>query len=168
MHRHAVLIERFYAAFAALDGRAMQACYAPDARFSDPAFELRGADQIGAMWQMLCEAARTDGTDHWRLQVGGIGADDRHGHAHWEPHYRFGPDRRPVHNVIDAAFTFDDQGRIVRHVDRFDFWRWSRQALGAPGWLLGWTPWLRGRVRRQAARNLARWRAGRTGGPTPS
>ena len=33
---NADLIERFYAAFAARDGGAMAACYAPDARFSDP------------------------------------------------------------------------------------------------------------------------------------
>jgi ketosteroid isomerase-like protein len=37
------LIERFYAAFGRKDGDAMAACYAPDARFSDPVFgELRG------------------------------------------------------------------------------------------------------------------------------
>ena len=44
---------------------------------------------------------------------------------------------------------------VIRHVDRFDFWRWSRQALGAPGWLLGWTSLLRGKVRAQAAKGLA-------------
>ena len=166
MHPNVALIERFYAAFEALDGDAMQACYAEDAHFSDPAFDLHGAQEIGAMWRMLCEAARERGREHWRLAVDGIEADDHGGRAHWEPHYLFGPAARPVHNVIDARFTFRD-GHIVRHVDHFDFWRWSRQALGAPGWLLGWTPWLRAQVRRQAARNLARWRAARTGRPTP-
>ena len=52
------LIERFYAAFDRKDGDAMAACYAPDARFSDPAFgELRGAEP-GAMWRMLTSQAR--------------------------------------------------------------------------------------------------------------
>jgi len=41
----------------------------------------------------------------------------------------------------------------------FDFWAWSRQALGLPGWLLGWTPWLRRKVRATAARNLAKFMA---------
>ncbi|TMH06089.1 MAG: DUF4440 domain-containing protein, partial [Betaproteobacteria bacterium] len=59
-----------------------------------------------------------------------------------------------VHNAIDARFEFRD-GLVIRHVDRFDFWRWSRQALGAPGWLLGWTSLLRGKVRAQAAKGLA-------------
>ena len=40
-------IERFYAAFAALDADTMQRCYAPDARFDDEAFSLHGAEQIG-------------------------------------------------------------------------------------------------------------------------
>ena len=62
-------------------------------------------------------------------------------------------------NRIDAEFEFDSAGLIKRHRDRFDFWAWSRQALGLPGWLLGWTPWLRNKVRATAARNLAKFMA---------
>jgi len=51
-------IERFYAAFAALDADTMQRCYAPDARFDDEAFSLQGAEQIGGMWRMLCTATK--------------------------------------------------------------------------------------------------------------
>ena len=52
------LVVRFYDAFARLDGDAMAACYAPDARFSDPAFgELRG-EEPGAMWRMLTGRAQ--------------------------------------------------------------------------------------------------------------
>jgi hypothetical protein len=60
-----------------------------------------------------------------------------------------------VHNRIDARFEFDAAGLISRHVDRFNFWRWSRQALGLKGWLLGWTSLVRDKVRAQAAKNLA-------------
>jgi hypothetical protein len=49
-------------------------------------------------------------------------------------------------------------GAIVEHTDRFDFWRWSRQALGPLGWALGWSPIVRGRVQRTAAGQLARFR----------
>ena len=41
--------------------------------------------------------------------------------------------------------------------DRFDFWKWSRQALGLPGWLLGWSSALRAKVQARAAGNLARF-----------
>jgi hypothetical protein len=159
-HPHAALLQRLYDAFAALDADAMQACYAADASFRDEVFTLEGAAAIGAMWHMLCEATRERGGDAWRLEASGIAADAERGRAHWQAWYRFGAGGRPVHNVIDATFEFRD-GLIARHVDRFDFWRWSRQALGAPGWLLGWTPALRRKVRATAAAKLARWRAAR-------
>ena len=67
-----------------------------------------------------------------------------------------------VHNIIEAKFEFDQAGLITRHRDSFDFWRWARQALGAPGMLLGWSPFLRGKVRAQAAANLKKFLAQKT------
>ena len=150
-------VERLYAAFAQLDADAMAACYAPQASFDDEAFSLRGRAQVGAMWAMLCEAVKTKGRDVWKLEVSQITDHS----AHWEPTYRFTATGRMVHNIIDAEFEFDSAGLITRHRDRFDFWRWARQALGTPGLLLGWTPLLRSKVRTQAAKNLARFMASR-------
>lgn len=150
-HPHALLIARFYEAFQRRDAATMAACYHRDVHFSDPVFpDLRGP-QAGAMWAMLC--AR--GTD-LRVEPSGIRADDARGAAHWDARYTFSGSGRKVHNAIDATFEFRD-GLIVRHIDRFDFWRWARQALGPTGLLLGWTPFLRGKVRAQAARSLAGW-----------
>ena len=146
-------ITRFYAAFAKLDGQAMQACYAADARFDDPAFSLRGRDQVGGMWRMLCDATKAKGADVWRLEV----RDITDSSAHWEAHYRFSATGRLVHNRIDASFDIGPDGLIRRHTDQFDFWTWSRQALGTPGLLLGWTPFLRNKVRTTAAANLCRF-----------
>jgi ketosteroid isomerase-like protein len=149
-HPNAALIERFYAAFARRDAAAMTACYAPDARFTDPVFDLTGPE-VGAMWSMLCERGK-DLALAWR----DVRADDVTGSAHWEPRYTFSATGRPVHNVIDAAFTFRG-GRIATHVDRFDLWRWTRMALGAKGTLLGWTPMVRNAIRAQARRGLYAW-----------
>jgi hypothetical protein len=148
-------IRRFYEAFTRLDDAAMTACYRADARFDDEAFSLQGAPQIGGMWRMLCTATRNNAAAraHWRLELSQVTPSS----AHWEPHYLFGPAGRPVHNRIDASFEFDGQGLISRHHDRFDFWSWSRQALGAPGWLLGWSPLLRQKVRGTAAAQLRRF-----------
>lgn len=146
-------IEGFYAAFARLDSDAMTACYAEEARFDDEAFSLTGRRQIGGMWAMLCSATRAKGLAQWQLQA----SDITERTAHWQAHYLFSATGRVVHNRIDAEFEFDARGLITRHRDRFDFWRWSRQALGLPGWLLGWTPFLRRKVRAQAAANLKRF-----------
>ena len=161
LHDNEALIARFYAAFAALDAVGMAACYAADASFEDPVFTLDGRDEIGSMWAMLCAATRDHGRA-WRLEASDIHADASSGRAHWEAHYRFSATGRLVHNRIDASFRFRD-GLIVEHVDRFDFWAWARQALGAPGLLLGWTPMLRNKVRAQAAAKLVLFRAGRVG-----
>jgi ketosteroid isomerase-like protein len=152
MHPHAALIERFYASFAKRDWAGMAACYHSDVHFSDEAFDLHGAD-AGMMWRMLL----TNGKD-LTLEYSGIEADDRTGRAHWDARYTFSATGRKVLNRIDASFEFRD-GLIVRHVDRFDFWTWSRQALGAPGLLLGWTPFLKNKVRATAAGNLKRYLA---------
>jgi ketosteroid isomerase-like protein len=156
MHPNAVLIDRFYKAFALRDWAAMARCYHPQVHFSDEVFDLRGGD-AAMMWRMLC----TTGRD-LRLVHRDVAADDRAGRAHWTADYTFSATGRRVHNEIDAAFTFQD-GLIVRHVDRFDFWKWSRQALGTPGLLLGWSGLLRGKVGAQAAKSLAAF-AARAGG----
>ena len=147
-HPHAALVERFYQALQRRDGAAMAACYHPEVRFSDPVFtELRGP-RAGAMWRMLTSRAPDLAVD-----FAGVTADAAAGAARWEARYTFGATGRRVHNVITATFAFRD-GSIVEHRDVFDFWRWSRQALGPAGWLLGWTPALRNKVRAQAARGL--------------
>ncbi len=152
-------LARFYTAFQNLDGEAMQACYASDAEFDDEAFSLRGREEVGAMWRMLCDVTKAKGRDVWKLDYSVTESS-----SHWEAHYRFSATGRMVHNIIDGEFTFDAQGLIKSHRDRFDFWRWSRQALGTPGLLLGWSPMLRNKVRAQAAKNLAAWRAKRANG----
>jgi hypothetical protein len=150
-------IETFDAAFARLDSATMAQCYADNARFDDEAFSLSGRQQIGGMWAMLCEATKAKGMDAWRLDASNI----TDASAHWEAHYRFSATGRLVHNIIEAKFEFGADGLIVRHRDSFDFWRWSRQALGTPGLLLGWSPFLKAKVRATAAGNLAKFLAAR-------
>ncbi|HSW15055.1 MAG TPA: nuclear transport factor 2 family protein [Solimonas sp.] len=158
MHRNAELIEKFYRAFAALDAATMASCYAEDVEFQDEVFTLHGKRETVGMWSMLCSGVKEKGADVWRLEHSGIAADDKTGCAHWDAHYRFTMTGRMVLNRIDAEFEFRD-GLIVRHRDRFDFWRWSRQALGAPGLLLGWTPLIRNKVQGTARANLQRFLA---------
>ena len=159
MHPNQNTLNNFYAAFAKLDADTMAACYAPDVVFDDEAFSLRGHEQVTGMWRMLCDATRSKGLDVWKLEYSDIQADATSGKAHWEAHYRFSATGRMVHNVIDGVFEFNGQGLISRHRDSFNFWSWSRQALGTPGLLLGWTPFLRQKVRATAAANLKKYLA---------
>ena len=81
--------------------------------------------------------------------------------------YTFTQTGRPVHNVIDATFEFDDDGRFVRHQDTFDLWRWSRMALGAKGAALGWTRAAKKAIRSQARKSLDAWMARASPAPAP-
>lgn len=141
-------VHRLYDAFRAGDGQAMEDCYASDATFRDPVFELRGSRRIGGMWKMLLA-----GGSDLEVEASDITCDGSTGSAHWEARYAFSG--RPVHNVVDATFRLEDD-LIVEHVDRFGFWRWSRQALGPVGVTLGWSPAVRSRVQRTANRRLDR------------
>ena len=148
MSQNTELIERFYGAFAQGDGDAMAACYAPDVQFSDPVFpDLRGP-RAGRMWQML-----TSAPGDVRIELLEHDADDERGAAHWKASYTFAQTGRRVVNDIEASFRFAD-GLIAEHHDDFSFHRWSRQALGSSGLLLGWTPMLRTAVRRKAGARL--------------
>lgn len=151
MSAHKELIETFYTAFQQRDHKTMAACYHPDAYFRDEAFELNGIEP-GAMWRMLCERANGMTIDF------SVTEKDGKVTAHWEPEYTFVQTGRRVHNIIDAEFEFKD-GKIIKHIDRFDFWRWSRQALGLPGLLLGWTPLLRKKVSKMAMGTLKEFMA---------
>jgi uncharacterized protein len=151
---NAGLIERFYAAFAERDGDAMAACYAPDARFSDPVFGDLSGPEPGGMWRMLTGRAQdltVDLVEH--------SAEGGQGSARWIAHYTFTQTGRPVTNDVRASFRFAD-GLIAEHHDEFDFHRWARQALGTSGLLLGWTPLLRSAVRRRARAGLDEFLAG--------
>lgn len=151
MHPHAALIARFYDAFQRRDAEAMAACYHPEVVFTDPVFgELRGR-RAGDMWRMLCSRA----TD-LSVVASGIAANDATGRARWIATYSFGKAKRPVRNVIEARFEFKD-GLIVRHDDSFSLWKWSSMALGPMGSLLGWTPLVQGRIRRDARKQLERF-----------
>lgn len=143
-------LTRFYGAFVQRDWSTMGNCYADDARFSDPVFPDLDATGVRAMWKMLL----TSGTDlkvtfHVQEENAECGV------CEWEAYYTFSKTGRKVHNIIRSEFELRD-GLIVRQRDHFSFWRWSRQALGMAGTLLGWSSALKKKVRASAASSLRR------------
>ena len=153
MKSNSNLITSFYEAFQRRDHAGMIACYHPSIHFTDPVFtDLRG-NEAKAMWHMLCER----GTD-LDVTFRDVKADDEEGRAHWEARYTFSKGSRPVHNVVDASFVFQD-GLIFRHTDAFDLWRWTRMAIGPAGTLLGWSGPFQNNVRATAMAGLKKFMA---------
>lgn len=149
------VVERFYSGFAACDAEEMVAGYAADVVFEDPVFgELRG-DDAADMWRMLCHGAEDLVVEH---RIGA--ADDRTAHVEWTAHYTFPATGRRVTNEVTTRMALRD-GLIVEHVDDFSMWRWSTQALGLSGRLLGWTPFFIRQVRSNARRGLRAYQRNR-------
>ena len=155
---HRQLIASFYEALGRRDAKTMNACYAPEATFTDPVFGKLDHDGLTAMWRMLCERGKD-----LHVVARDIDADDRHGHAHWTATYSYGPTKRRVVNEVDASFTLR-HGLIVEHVDRFNLKRWAKQALGISGHVLGFTPLLAPLVHKQATSALEAWQRRERGG----
>jgi ketosteroid isomerase-like protein len=147
------LIHRFYTAFQQGDYVTMQTCYHPQATFHDPVFQTLDSRQVKAMWQMLLTSARD-----LRVTFSDVSAEGGTGSCLWHAHYTFSRTGRPVHNVVRSAFTFRDD-KIFTQTDHFDFWRWSRQALGTTGLLLGWSPLVKNKVRGNAQQSLTKFMA---------
>ena len=155
MHPHESLIREFYAAFARRDAEGMARCYHEEVFFSDPVFpSLRGA-AAGDMWRMLLARA----TD-LEVTLDEASGDDQGGRSHWTARYTFTKTGRPVVNRVSGMFAFRD-GKIVRHYDRFSFYRWASQALGPLGRVLGWFAPLKWKVRKDAAKGLDKFRSQR-------
>lgn len=148
MNDYTTLLTSFYRALQARDGAAMAACYHPQARFSDAVFTDLSASEAGAMWTMLCNRGKD-----LRVEFRIINANESTAQVHWEAWYTFSASGNKVHNIIEAAFTFQD-GKIIRHTDHFDFPGWATQALGFKGWLLGRTQFLKRAVQKTAAKSL--------------
>jgi hypothetical protein len=145
-HPNLELINRFYQAFQRLEAPAMAVCYDPEVQFSDPVFGTLHGGEAADMWRMLTQRAQD-----FSLSYEAVSADALQGRARWTA-------GRTVVNRIEARFEFRD-GLILRHHDSFSVWRWARQALGLPGLLLGWTPFMRAAIRRKARRGLAAYQA---------
>lgn len=145
-------ITKFYDAFAGGDASKMCACYHPNIEFRDPIFGSLKGNDVCSMWKMLI--AKSNG--NVKIKFSEVKANDYQGSAVWEATYNFSKNNREVINRIRAEFFFRD-GLIMKHTDDFDIWKWSKQALGIPGYLLGWTGYMQKKIHKNALHSLKKY-----------
>ena len=145
------LIEKFYDSFAAGDAEGMISVYSDDIHFRDPAFGDLFGNDVKDMWRMLLKNSNGD----LKISYSDVHANEKNGSAKWIATYTFSKTGRQVVNKITANFEFSD-GKISSHNDHFDLWKWSRQALGLSGYLLGWSPFMKNKINTQAKALLRR------------
>ena len=141
--------QRFYDAFTVRDSYTMGLLYAEHATFSDPVFQLLNAKGTRLMWQMLLSRAEDD----FGIEFDIVEESASRARVNWVARYTFTATRRPVTNHVRTEMQLV-AGKIVRQQDEFSLWRWSSQALGPKGALLGWSPIVRNKIRAQAAASL--------------
>lgn len=152
IEQNRALIDTFYKAFKEKDADTMNACYAQHIVFEDPAFGRLNGDEARAMWSMLVERGGKElKVSHKVTEVSNGGAS-----ASWEAIYPFSKTLRLVHNKISAQFIIEE-GKIVYHKDTFNLWKWSGMALGLPGMLLGWSGFMKNKIRQQALSSLKKY-----------
>ena len=146
------LITKFYTAFANSDAKTKAECYHPKVHFIDPAFGLLKEEQVSKMWHMLLSKSK----GNIKIEFSNVKADDFAGSAKWVATYNFSKTNRKVINKITAEFVFQD-GLIIKHTDNFDVWKWSKQAFGTTGLLLGWTGFFHKKIQEQALLSLKKF-----------
>ena len=144
------IINKFYKAFQNLDAERMAECYHGDIVFEDPAFGVLKGERASNMWRMLCDSQK--GKD-FKLIYSNVKADENTGSALWEAFYTFSKTGRKIHNPVQAQFKFKD-GKIINHMDSFDLYKWSKQALGYKGAVLGKTLFFKNKVRYNTSKML--------------
>lgn len=153
MSEHTEIVNKFYTAFQRGYYKTMQEIYHPEIEFSDEVFPLLKGDEARAMWHMLVEGGRDSGL---KITFKNVSVVDDHVECDWEAGYRFSLTGRNVHNKIHAQFWFKE-GKIVRHIDKFDFYRWTRMAFGFKGLVFGWAPFFRSKVQKTVDHRLKKF-----------
>ena len=146
------LVNKFYKAFKSKDYVTMNSCYSDDIVFFDPAFGLLRGDEVRAMWQMLCKNAKDFSLSYSNI----INLDEEYSTCDWVAEYTFSKTGRRVINKIRANMKFEG-GKIIEHSDAFSLHKWSAQALGFSGWLLGWNKFFQNKIKNTAKKNLLKF-----------
>ena len=152
MSNQTELITNFYSAFQKKDYEKMNACYAQDIIFNDPAFGILQGDEVRAMWKMLCKNAKDFSLTFSNIQL----LDEEYATCNWIAHYSFSKTGRKVVNNVKAHMRIE-AGLITEQTDQFNIWTWSRQALGLPGVILGWSNYMKSKIQKNARKSLGQF-----------
>ena len=151
MRENSKIVDKFYTALNKGDAATMNACYAKDIVFSDSVFPDLKGDAVRAMWTMLTKSSK-----NFSLTYKIENVTETDAQIYWEAHYNFSKTGRRVVNRINGRMKFQS-GKIIEHHDVFDLHAWAKQALGLPGLLLGWAPFMHKKIQANAAQNLSHY-----------
>ena len=107
------------------------------------------------MWEMLLTSKKGELKVSYKIAR----VSDKKGKVNWVAEYHFGKNNRKVINNVSGEFKFED-GKIIEHIDTFNLWKWSKQAMGTLGYLIGWTPLMKKKIQKSTNKKLNNFIAG--------
>jgi ketosteroid isomerase-like protein len=144
------ILSKFYSSFSEGNAKGMVECYHKNVVFQDPAFGKLEGNKAKKMWEMLLSNKKTT----IKVSYSNIQTSNEKASADWIAEYVYG--KRKVINKVSAKFKFKE-GKIIAHIDHFNLWKWSIQALGPIGYLLGWTPFMKAKIQKKVNQKLANY-----------
>lgn len=142
------IASNFYSAFAKGDAETMISYYDDQIEFEDPAFGKLKGDEVKKMWKMLIERSK----GNLKIDFEIIETTNNTARVNWEARYPISTNGRRIHNKISTKLTIEN-GKIIKHTDHFNLWKWAHQAIGWKGLIFGWTPAVQSKIRK-LSRNL--------------
>jgi len=143
------VITKFYTSFSNGNYKKMLECYHKDIIFEDAVFGKLKGDKAFKMWEMLLSQKKGETI----INFDNVQATAESGKANWVAEYYYGDKKRKIINRVSAEFKFKD-GKIIQHIDSFDLWKWTKQALGIAGLLIGWTPFIKNKIQKTTNKRL--------------
>lgn len=148
---NAEIAHNFYTAFVNKDSDAMRYFYSKDVVFKDPAFGTLKGEDVFSMWEMLFQNGK-DLEVRFNIEK----EEEDTVKVKWIANYTFSKTKRKVENHVTATLKFSDN-KIIEHTDDFDFYNWSKQALGTIGVMFGWTNWFQRKFNQEATSSLHKY-----------
>jgi limonene-1,2-epoxide hydrolase len=141
------IVKEFYKALDSGDYRTVNEFYHKNAHYKDEIFDFKGLE-IHALWYTA-----TLPDMELSAELESIREEEDAIYTEWVMSYTLDIIKRRIRLKEKGKFTFQE-GKIIEHTDKYDFWTWCIQAFGIIGRALGWSNWLQNRVRSQAKKSV--------------
>lgn len=146
------IINKFYTSFSNGNVKGMLECYHKDIVFQDAVFGKLEGERAFKMWEMLLSKKKQNTI----ITFNNVEATAEKGKANWVVKYEYGAKKRKVINKVQANFKFKDS-KIIEHLDDFNLWKWTQQAIGPAGYLMGWTTYMKNKIQKTTKSKLDRF-----------
>ncbi|KAG8936469.1 hypothetical protein FRC02_001887 [Tulasnella sp. 418] len=147
------VVQKYLTAYTQLDYATMESLTTDNFVFEDPAFPHLEGEHARGMFKMFIQGAPKTGAKFTVVEVNSSEDDPSHKvTAKYDASYNF--EGRPVVNHMSSVFLVNNDGKIEKQVDTFDFSAWASQALGIIGMLFGSFGFLRAQVQKRGADRL--------------